>query len=67
MDYNKSFYFFILNISKFICWSKMGACGSDMLERFGPEFGKFVAVEKGKKFLDEKVHEVKNTLASRST
>lgn len=45
----------------------MGTCGSDMLERFGPEFGKFVAVEKGKKFLDEKVHEVKNTLASRST
>lgn len=43
----------------------MGTCGSGILERLGPEFGKFVAVEKGKKFLDEKVNEVKNTLASR--
>jgi hypothetical protein len=44
----------------------MGACGSDIFEKLGPEFGKFVAVEKGKKFLDEKVSEVKNTLAART-
>lgn len=34
----------------------MGACGSDMLERLGPEFGKFVAVEKGKDFLNVKLN-----------
>ncbi len=39
----------------------MGACGSEMLEKLGPEFGKFVACEKGKEFVDQKIREVKDT------
>lgn len=38
----------------------MGGCGSDLLERMGPQFGKFVACEKGKEFVDQKVKEVKD-------
>lgn len=34
----------------------MGACGSALLERMGPEFGKFVAVEKGKDYLTTKLN-----------
>lgn len=44
----------------------MGACGSGLLERLGPEFGKLVACEKGKVFVDEKVLQIKNTLYSKS-
>ncbi len=40
----------------------MGGCGSNMIERLGPEFGKVVAVEKGKLFVDTKVKEFKDTL-----
>lgn len=32
----------------------------------GPEFGKFVACEKGKEFVDKKVAEIKNVVMSKS-
>lgn len=34
---------------------RMGACGSDLLEKLGPDFGKLVACEKGKEFIDQKI------------
>lgn len=44
----------------------MGTCASGLLQSLGPEFGKFVAIEKGKAFLDQKVSELKNTISSKS-
>lgn len=38
----------------------MGACGSNLLEKLGPEFGKFIACEKGKQFLEQKIREIKD-------
>lgn len=44
----------------------MGACGSDLLQKLGPEFGKLVAAQKGKEFLDQKVKEVKDNVFKQS-
>lgn len=44
----------------------MGVCGSDLLEKFGPQIGQLVACEKGKEFIDVKVKDIKNLLYSKS-
>lgn len=40
----------------------MGACGSDSINKLGPEFGKFVAAEKGKVLIDQKAKEFKDAV-----
>lgn len=44
----------------------MGACGSDLTERFGPEIAKLVTVEKGKQFIDQKTKLAKDKIQSQS-
>lgn len=41
----------------------MGSCGSNVVDQLGPQFGKYIAVEKGKLFIDQKVREMKDNVS----